>query len=302
MVQVVKPWPFYVIAELDNPLLMRPSLITDANLTVYTPDGWSHNFYLEPKVNKLFVRSSEYYEMTVYKDGYEAKIFVSGRELLGTSEMNPYVIKIGQFPYNTLVLQPGPDSGMDARITDLEPDKNFGDYKYFEATSMSEPVLTVMRNTRSLISFDLSQLPKSAVINQAILTLYFDIPIYWENGTTGSWLPYDSIMPPAYGAALQQIVEPWKEYGVSWYNQPKTNEMNQVIIYPFIKNANFIDIDVTSIYGPNPSSFPNYGMMLKLYPDQAFPGFRFVSSDYPDQNMRPKLTINYSFPVYGLDK
>jgi hypothetical protein len=307
MVQVVKPWPFYVMAMLDNPLLERPTLITDAVLYVYTPDGWSHDFKLEPMVNKLEVRSSEYYEMLVYKEGFpEVKLQLTGREILSTSEDNPYIIKIGtQPPYLTLVLQPGPEDGMDARITDLEPGKNFGDYKYFETTFTSEPDLTVMRSTQSLISFNLGQLPKSATIQSVFLTLYYDIPIYWEDDTLAYPYNGDAFMPIQYGAVLQQIIEPWKEYGVTWNNQPKSTEISQVVIYPFVKNANFITVDVTSLYVPNPyidsMPLPNYGMMFKLFPNESFPGFRFASSDYPEPSMRPSLAINYTLPEYNAD-
>lgn len=305
LVQVVKPWPFYVMAMLDDPRMMRPSMLIDAELTVSTPDGWMHTFKLEPMLNKIEVRSSESYQLFVYKEGYEpVNLSISAKELLSTSEANPFILKIGTALYHTLILQPGPEDGMDARITNLEPDKNFGDYKYFEATFMSEPVLTVMRSTRSLIWFDLNQLPKSAWIKSVYLTLYYDIPVPWNDSVFASNGPWDS-SSPWYGAALQQIVEPWKEYGVTWNNQPKTTEMGQVLIYPFVKNANFITLDVTKLYVPDPTldfvAVPNYGMMLTLYPDEKFPGFRFASSDYPEPSMRPQLVVNYDLPVYGLD-
>jgi hypothetical protein len=304
-VQVVRPVTVFMMAMLDNPLLMRPSLITDAVVFISTPDGWSHNFKLEPIVNKLELRYSEFYNMVVFKEGFpDVKLFVSARELLGTSETNPYVIKIGTPPFNTLVLQPGPEDGIDARITNLEPDKNFGNYKYFESTFLSEPVLTVMRSTRSLIFFKPGALPKSAIIEKVTLTLYYDIPVPWPDSVFNSKGPWDS-STPWYGAALQQVIDPWEESAVTWNNQPKTTEFNQVLIYPFIKNANFIDVDVTGFYKENPNTdpavFPNYGMMLRLYPDDKFPGFRFASSDYPDSTLRPKLTISYSLPVIRLN-
>ena len=55
-----------------------------------------------------------------------------------------------------IILQPGPEAGKDAMVSNLEPDKNFGAHKYFEATFLSEPVLTVMRSNRSMIWFNLS--------------------------------------------------------------------------------------------------------------------------------------------------
>ena len=88
--------------------------------------------------------------------------YFTARELAATSRDNPLILKI---PYDSggwkvLTLQPGPDAGKDAMISNLEPDRNFGSHKSFEATFITEPVLTVMRSNNSLIWFDLNALPK----------------------------------------------------------------------------------------------------------------------------------------------
>ena len=110
------------------------------------------------------------------------------------------------------------------------------------------------------------------------------------------------MMPSAgiawYGGVLQQVVEPWDEHKVTWNTQPKTVEYNQVYIPPFIRNVNFIDVDVTRLFvqpvTTDNVSYPNYGMLFRLWPTDRFPGFRFASSDYPNEIMRPKLTIYYT--------
>jgi hypothetical protein len=305
LVQVVNPLTFYLMVQFNNPGGTTPNPVT-IHLGIYTPDDWNAGFRLDTGVNILEVRSAESYQLTVYRNGNaELRYYISYDELVGTSMDNPYIIVMGTVPYHTIILQPGPDDGKDAWLTDLAPDANFGSYKYFEGSFLSDSILTVMRTTRSLIAFDLGQLPKSAVISNVTLTLYYDIPIPWPFDSTWFWRnkKCNCILS---GAALQQVIEPWEENAVTWNNQPQTTEINQVLIYPFVKNANFIDLDVTSIFVPNPYidsvPFPNYGMMLKLYPDESQPGFRFVSSDYPDDYMRPRLTINYTLPDSGTFK
>ena len=178
-------------------------------------------------------------------------------------------------------------------ISNLDADKNFGDYKYFEATFITEPVLTVMRSNRSLIWFNLNALPKSAVIRKVTLQLSYDLPVPFD-------LAYLTDIDPStgiarFGGVLQQIVEPWEEDKVTWNTQPKTIEANQVFISPFNLNVNFITVDVTSLFVPvNEVAAPNYGMFFKLWPVERFPGFRFASSDFPDARMRPKLTVYYT--------
>jgi hypothetical protein len=294
-IQIIKPLEFYAVCYLDNPLIMAPTQLTDAMLTVYSNDGWYYSFYLKPEVNHLIIRGgSDFYTFVLEKDGYAAQTFqFSAGELINTTKENPVGLKIpwGQ-QYNVLELQPGPETGKDAMISNLEPGRNFGDYKYFEATFLSEPVLTVMRSNISLISFDMGSIPKSAIIQKVILHLSYDLPI-----------PFDSIFitpDPStgvefYGAVLQQIVEPWDEHTVTWNTQPKTIEMNQVFLYPFIRNSNIIELDVTGLFvNPSASALPNYGMLFKLWPKDAFPGFRFASSDYAEPFMRPKLIIQYT--------
>jgi hypothetical protein len=302
-VQIIKPLDFWAICVLDpgNPLIMAPIQITTAKLTVIAPDGWHYTFKLEATVNHLVIRGgSEIYTFILEKEGYlPQKMQFSAMQLLAATRENPLYFKIPwDSQYRVLVLQPGPEKGKDAMISNLNSEKNFGDYKYFEATFLSEPILTVMRSNRSLISFNLDTVPKSAVIKKVILTLSYDLPIPFDSTyITTNTGPVAGIA--WYGAVLQQIVEPWEEYKVTWNTQPKTIEVNQVYISPFIRNINFIEVDVTRLFvSPTTTDqavYPNYGMLFKLWPGDRFPGFRFASSDYPVANMRPRLAIFYTF-------
>jgi len=294
--QIIRPLGFWTICILDCPVCMRPTLLTTANLTILAANGWKYSFKLEAALNNLLIRGgSEVYYFLLEKEGYmPQRLQFTAKELMGTSKENPLVLKIpwDSNQWQTLVLQPGPEGGKDAMISNLEGDKNFGDYKYFETTFLSEPVLTVMRSNRSLLWFNLNEIPKSAIIKKVSLHLWYDIPVPWDPAL----IVTDSVTSPLwYGAVLQQIVEPWEEDKVTWNNQPKSIEANQVFISPFNINANFISVDVTSLFVPFAEiAAPNYGMMFKLWPTEEFPGFRFASSDFPDAAMRPMLTINYT--------
>jgi hypothetical protein len=275
---------------------MAPTQITTAKLTVSVPSGWHYTFALEAAINHIVIRGgSEVYDFVLEKDGYPVqKMQFSAKDLLATSKENPLVLKIPWgIQFKVLILQPGPEKGKDAMISNLDPDKNFGDYKYFEATFLSEPILTVMRSNRSLIFFSLDSLPKSAVIQKVMLRLTYDLPIPFDNSYATDIYPVPGII--WYGGVLQQIIEPWEENKVTWNTQPKTIEMNQVFIPPFIRNVNFIDIDVTKLIIPvSASALPNYGMLFRLWPTDKFPGFRFASSDYSEPKMRPLLMIYFT--------
>jgi hypothetical protein len=302
-VQIIKPLEFWALCVLDpgNPMIMAPIQITNARVTVYAPDGWHYTFKLEPVVNHLIIRGGySTYTFILEKDGYlTQRLQFTASQLSSATQENPIVFKIPwSSQYNVIVLQPGPEKGKDAMISNLQPDKNFGDYKYFEATYLSESVLTVMRSNRSLIWFNLDTLPKSAVIKKVVLHLSYDLPVPFDSTYyTTNTSPVAGIV--WYGAVLQQIVEPWEENKVTWNSQPKTTEINQVYLAPFIRNTNQIEVDVTKLFvQPETASgfvaTPNYGMLFKTWPVDRFPGFRFASSDYSVANMRPRLIVYYS--------
>ena len=298
---VVKPLPFFITVMIDDTMIMAPVVLTDANLTVYHPDGWDHKFYLQAKLNRVVIRGgAEYYTLVVEKKGYEVqKIEISARKLLATTAENPLLVRLGP-GVQVLRLQPGPEEGFDAMITNLEPDKNFGEHPYFEATYISEPILTVMRENRSLLRFSQTGLPKSARIERVMLTLFYDVPVSWDSIRMDSlyYLSPERSDFTWFGGVLQQIVEPWEEHEVTWDKQPKTIEANQVYIRPFIRNTNFIELDVTKLYVPEMEiAAPGYGMLFKLYPGPNFPGFRFASSDYKEAKMHPLLKIYYTIPL-----
>ena len=298
-VQIINPLDFYTICILDNPnpMIMAPIQMTNARVTISNNNGWIYSFNLIAGVNHLIIRGgSENYTFLLEKEGYMSqKLQFTGTQLRAATKENPLILKI---PWNSqvfqiLFLQPGPDTGKDAMISNLEPDKNFGAYKYFEATYMSESVLTVMRSNRSLIWFDMSSLPTSAIIKKVILKLTYDLPIPWDSTIFVSGNAGTPVIIPC--GVLQQIIEPWEENTVTWNNQPKTIEAGQVFIPPFIRNANFIEVDVTSLFISSAANLlPNYGMLFKLNQDERFKGFRFASSDFPEASMRPRLSVHYT--------
>lgn len=294
--QIVKPLDFWTVCILDCPVCLSPVQYTTAKLTIFAENRWHYTFKLEASLNHLIIRGgSDVYRFILEKEGYASQTMsFTARELIAASKENPLILKIPmEDQWNKLVLQPGPEAGKDAMISNLDPDKNFGDHSYFEATFLSEPVLTVMRSNRSLIWFNMNELPKSAIIKKVTLQLTYDLPVPFDATFLTDSDPATSSL--WYGAVLQQIVEPWEEDKVTWNTQPKTITTNQVYIPPFIRNVNFIVVDVTRLFVPlNDVSTGNYGMLFKLWPTERFPGFRFGSSDYPEAVMRPKLTIYYT--------
>ena len=294
--QIVNPIVAYVMAMDDNPLYMRPSAIIPAMMTIITPDGRVAKYNLKPRVNRVLIKPGyEVYQVIVENPNFPPlKMRVEAKQFIETTPENPLIFNLSGGEYITVEIQPGPENGKDAMITDLNPEKNFGDHHFFEASFLTEPVLTVMRTRRSLIHFNLNEIPKSARIENVRLVLHFEVPIWdslYEMGRDEYMLWNDTLV-------LQQIVEPWEEHEVTWNNQPKTIEANQVFIpmYDHL-STNMRVYDVTCLFVPcQEIAAPNYGMMFRhLAKENIAPGgARFASSDYPIESMRPKLIIRYT--------
>lgn len=316
---VVKILNFFIAVYISDSSVMSPAMFTDAKLTVVVDSLWMHLFKLEPRVNRITVRDGyKWYLLIVEKEGFvPKKLEVSRDELLNTSPENPLLVGLPVDNLHLLVLNPGPEEGKDAMISKSLPENNFGDFPFFEAIAV-EPWRSDIQNqlTRSLIKWDLNQLPKSATIKKAIMTLYYpenyfidtlyiaDSVIYLiPSGTnpSGVW-PYEN----KEAAVLQRVISPWEEYEVTWMKQPETTTENQVFI-PFkyyiydLTCANCIwppiseVIDVTKLLTDMKSAGHN-GIMLKLVKEEYLQWFRFASSDFKSPKLWPKLEIYYTLP------
>ena len=293
---IVRPIIAYVGVVADNPISLRPNAMVAAQMTVFTPDGQIIEYSLEPRINKILLKPGyEYIHLIIEKPGYPPIEMEIETETLGnTNPDDPYIFRLSVEPFKTMILQPGPEHSKDAMITDLDPFENFGNYNYFEASFLSESPLTVMRTKRSLIEFDLSDLPKSARIESVKLVVSFEAPL-WDSVNDKS---PDSLSLWDNRLVFRQITEPWEEDKVTWENQPESIKANRVFIekHPEMSSNQRI-YDVTPLFVPvQEIAAPNHGFIF-MHPQEENPtpgGLRFASSDYPVKEMRPKLVIKYS--------
>jgi hypothetical protein len=190
------------------------------------------------------------------------------------------------FAQNTLVLQPDATAGKDALVNSATANSNYGTHE--EVSSYNWTNQGNWTTGRSLLEFDLSQLPAGAVINSATLSL-------WCNTTTQSTMQLHAGTNASY---VRRITSAWTENGVNWSNQPSTSSQNQVTLATSTSSTqDYLNIDVTSLYQDILSSGNNYGLMLQLVAESGMSSMVFASSDYTNAAKRPKLVIDYSVPA-----
>jgi PKD repeat protein len=186
------------------------------------------------------------------------------------------------FSQDTLVLQPGPE-GKDAKFCSITPDQSNGNVYSFVSmawTHSGEP-----GNHRSVIEFDLSDIPPGGEILNARLNLYFAIMPGYPTQHTGNNESY-----------LQLITEEWQEETVTWNNQPSVTTEGQVYLPASTQpHQDYRNIDVTELIRKMYDEPQNYhGFLFRLITEEYYRCLVFASGDYMDDPaLRPKLEIIY---------
>ena len=192
----------------------------------------------------------------------------------------------------TIVLQPDEDNSKDALISSLEKSKNRGVYSDFVAMSWtvsSDPV-----DYRSLIEFDLSNIPSGALVISAKLSLYSQ-----ESSGLGS----HSTRSGSNESILNRITSSWEENTVTWNNQPTTTTENQVFLSKSSSSIqNYLNIDVTNLVKNMIDDSPNsHGFLLKLSNEKHYRSMVFAASGHSDSDLHPKLEVTYSETTQNSD-
>jgi hypothetical protein len=102
----------------------------------------------------------------------------------------------------TITIQPGPEEEKNSVVTTYNPDTHLGVTGYLYIGNG----IGIYELTRSLLQFDLSDLPASAIIVNADLKLY-----QFDNSGTA----YTS-----FSIAAHQVMESWDKFDITWNNLP----------------------------------------------------------------------------------
>ena len=183
------------------------------------------------------------------------------------------------------VYQPGSIEGKDARINSLEIyGGNQIELPVDAWTWFGEPGID-----RSLIEFDLSNIPTNTEVLEATLNLYGaeDLPTGGHSTLSGS-----------NEFIIQRVTSWWDEDAVLWATQPQTTSWNQVNIPPSQDPYQDYEIDVTELV-QHMVTYPdsNFGFLMKLKTEEHYRKVNFASSDYTDDTKRPKLTVCFTYSV-----
>lgn len=182
----------------------------------------------------------------------------------------------------TLILQPGPDEGKDAKVFSLSPSNNYGNDQDFIAAAWTwdgTPGLL-----RSYLQFDLSSIPEEAGIISAKLSLFYNDEST-SNGQEGENAAY-----------LRRVIEDWDESTIDWTSKPDATSENQIYLNESTSiSQDYLDIDVKTLVQDmieNPEE--SFGFLMILDVEETYASMKFCTSDFDEEDQRPMLEIVYS--------
>ena len=192
------------------------------------------------------------------------------------------------FSQKKLILRPDGDTGKDAMVWngnsfDDYANRNFGDNERLYAHAWTNSGIPDV--TRSLLDFDLSQIPAGATIISAKLSLHF-------------YTDLDAFFGEHHGenaGKVSQVTSAWEEGTVTWNTQPTYTTANQVSFSKVVGSNDLVNIDITTLVEAmlvNPAN--NHGLMFQLATESQYRALAFASSDYHEAGQRPKLEIVYT--------
>lgn len=172
-----------------------------------------------------------------------------------------------------VVLQPDSTVGKDTLIFEGDPNTNYGSANFLGIGEQTENI-----SFQTLIEFT----ELDGYIGNEVESSTLEFYNYYNSG----------LFTTIY---VIRIASEWDESAVTWNDKPNWN--NSVICYgQTVEENNWLSIDVTSIVETwINGSFTNYGFWLYILEPEVSGGQNVAwrSSDFSNENNRPKLTLNY---------
>ncbi len=196
-----------------------------------------------------------------------------------------------------LILQPGPEDGIDTWLTwqqrdSVLPNTNWDTVNIIAGyawTNRGTPI-----RGRSLLKFaGLSSIPSSAGVVSARLYLY-GVPSNLRLTSGNSRYP-GSPYHANNSLAVLRVIENWNESTATWNRQPAVTLEDHAAIPTSTSKWNYdTSVDVTSMVAKMVAQpAKNFGFMFRQAKEDDYKNMMFASSDYVDPAKRPKLVITY---------
>jgi len=203
--------------------------------------------------------------------------------LTNSAEVTVQIMNVPETKQYIINLQPDGENGKDAIFGSIVPNTNYGESELVDLYAWTQG--GTLNVVRSVIDFDLSDIPEGAIIDSAYISLYFNNATAYGDRHQGDT---DFI--------IQRITSDWEESTVTWQTQPSATAVNQVLVDGAISPMqDFPDMNITQLIRDYCQDMDNsYGLLMKLQDESPYNWLLLSSSDHPNEQLRPKLDVYYT--------
>jgi hypothetical protein len=166
----------------------------------------------------------------------------------------------------------------DSYADSMYPKQAYGNRQVLYVGNSVDRAQNLTGPARIYIQFDISAVPKGALVNSAEILLY-------QMYAPASAQTYE----------VRIVRSPWKEFAMNWTTQPSSDAAAiSSAVAPAAKDV-WVSWNVTSaVQGWANGSTPDYGFMIRIQNEQkgaSNEASGFYSREYPKEEVRPKLQI-----------
>jgi hypothetical protein len=184
-----------------------------------------------------------------------------------------------------LTLQPNASSGKDTDISSLATTVSFSSNPYLAPYAWTQFGTQDIR--RSLVQFDLSSIPNTAVIDSAYLSLYFSQKLIQDNPSFSGHFGTNIL-------EIKRITQDWVANSTTWNNQPASTTINMITVPAASSTTqDYPNINVTNLVRDQVNN--NFGFLIKHKNETPYLITCLTSSEETNALKRPKLVVYYHY-------
>jgi len=143
---------------------------------------------------------------------------------------------------------------------------------------------------RTMLKFDLGEIPANATIESATLYFYSDPSVTSSSAWNGN-----SQLSGSNAIYLEKVTQSWSANTVTWNNQPPSTTSGREWVGPSTSSTENITINIKDLvqgWVSNPSG--NHGLKMFLDTEVHYRARNYASTNHANSGLHPKLVITYS--------
>lgn len=214
--------------------------------------------------------------------------------LNGNTSITANYIEVAPPTVHTLVLQPNGTSGVDAYLLSTSANSNYGNSADM---AVGESNNATNRYTRSLVKFDLSNLPADATITSATLSLWTSADLSGNDATYSIYRLKKAFNETQATWNNAATGAPWQTPGAAGVEDRETTAIGSALILNNepLNTEKKIVLEASKIQEMFNGTFTNNGFIITAN-TELNNRFNFKTSDTTSASQRPMLVIQYTSP------